>query len=112
MTIYEAYNGIISSVCHGTAGIVHLKTKDGKYLVEGNVISGYPEAYEKEGAEYFKQFPFLIQKTIEDRGGVFKYSPRNSEHVEVSGNLITGQNYLSSKGVALKIIEKLNRKKS
>ena len=110
MTIYEEHNGIISSVCHGTAGIVHLKTKDGKYLVKGNVISGYPEAYEKEGAEYFKQFPFLIQKTIEDRGGVFKYSPRNSEHVEVSGNIITGQNYLSSKGVALKIIEKLNLK--
>lgn len=109
MTIYEEYNGIISSVCHGTAGIVNLKTKDGRYLVNGKVISGYPEAYEKEDAEYFKQFPFLIQKTIEDRGGVFKYSSRNSVHVEVEGNVITGQNYLSSKFVVLKIIENINR---
>ncbi|MGK0413436.1 MAG: hypothetical protein ACJA1B_001639 [Polaribacter sp.] len=46
-------------------------------------------AYEKEGAEYFKQFPFLIQKTNEERGGVFEYSPRNSVHVEVQGNQIT-----------------------
>ncbi|MEM5565114.1 nuclear transport factor 2 family protein [Psychroserpens sp. AS72] len=111
MTIFEKYNGIVSSVCHGTAGIVNLKTKDGKYLVNGKIISGYPEAYEKEDAEYFKQFPFLIQKTIEERGGIFKYSPRNSVHVEVQGNVITGQNYLSSKYVALKIIENLNTRK-
>lgn len=108
MTIFEEHNGIISSVCHGTAGIVNLKTKDGKYLVNGKTISGYPEAYEKEGAEYFKQFPLLIQKTIGERGGTFKYSPRNTVHVEVQGNVITGQNYLSSRYVALKIIEKLN----
>ncbi|MGS2761188.1 nuclear transport factor 2 family protein [Sinomicrobium sp. M5D2P9] len=110
MTIFEEYNGIISSVCHGTAGIVNLKTKDGKYLVDGKVISGYPDGYEKQDADYFKQFPFHIQKTIEDRGGTFKFSPRNSPHVEVQENLVTGQNYLSSKDVALKIMEKLKRK--
>ncbi|MCX2682048.1 nuclear transport factor 2 family protein [Galbibacter sp. EGI 63066] len=111
MTIFEEYNGIISSVCHGTAGIVNLKTKDGKYLVDGKVISGYPDSYEKHDADYLKQFPFHIQKTIEDRGGTFKFSPRNSPHVEAQENLITGQNYLSSKDVALKIIEKLKMEK-
>lgn len=108
MTIYEDYDGIISSVCHGTAGIVNLKTKDGSYLFKGKVVSGYPDSFEKKEAEYFKHFPFLIQKTLEDRGAIFKFSPRNNSHVEVQGNLITGQNYLSSKDVALKIIEKLS----
>lgn len=112
MTIYEEKNGIISSVCHGTAGIVHLKTKDGKFLVAGKTINGYPDAFEREGAEYLKQFPFFITKTIEEHGGIFKYSPRNSVHVEVDGNLITGQNYLSSKTVALKIIENLENHKN
>ncbi|WP_234859159.1 nuclear transport factor 2 family protein [Aquimarina aquimarini] len=107
MTIFEKYGGIISSVCHGTAGIVNLKTKDGKYLVNGNTISGYPDSFEKQDADYFKQFPFKIQETIEKRGGTFRFSSRNSMHVEVEGNLITGQNYLSSKHVALKIIERL-----
>ncbi len=107
MTIYEDQKGIISSVCHGTAGIVHLKTKDGKYLVEGKRVNGYPDAFESKEAEYFKQFPFLITETIEERGGIFKYSPRNTVHVEVDKNLVTGQNYLSSKHVALKIIEML-----
>ena len=107
MTIYEDQNGIISSVCHGTAGIVNLKTRSGKYLVEGKRVNGYPDAYERKDAEYFAFFPFLITQTIEERGGDFNYSPRNTYHVEVDGNLVTGQNYLSSKHVALKIIEML-----
>lgn len=104
MTIYEDQNGIISSVCHGTAGIVNLKTKHGDYLVSGKRISGYPEAYENQSKEYFKQFPFLIQQTVETRGGEFLYSPRNTPHVEVDGRIVTGQNHLSSSLVAEKMI--------
>ncbi len=111
MTIYEQHNGIISSVCHGTAGVVNLKTRDGEYLFKDKLVSGYPDSFEKKDAEYFTHFPFLIQKTLEDRGAVFKFSPRNNSHVEVDGNLISGQNYLSSKAVALKIIENLNNRK-
>jgi putative intracellular protease/amidase len=107
MEIYEKHRGIISSVCHGTAGIAHLKTSDGKYLVAGKRISGYPDVYENQSAAYFKQFPFKIQETIEQRAGLFKYSARNQAHVEVDGRVITGQNYLSSALVAEKIIELL-----
>lgn len=107
MTIYEQNMGIISSVCHGTAGIVHLKTEDGKYLVAGKNVNGYPDSFENHEAAYFKQFPFLIQKTIEERGGIFKHSDRNTFHVEIDGRLITGQNHLSSKPVAEKVIELL-----
>ncbi len=111
MTIFEDYNGIISSVCHGTAGIVNLKTKDGSYLYKDKIVNGYPDSFENREAEYFQHFPFLIQKTIEERGGIFKFSPRNVSHVEVQGNLITGQNYLSSRDVVLKIIDNLNNRR-
>lgn len=110
MQIYEEQDGIISSVCHGTAGIVHLKTNNGEYLVNSKTINGYPDAFERKDAEYFKEFPFLITKTIEERGGTFVYSPRNKVHVEVDGHIVTGQNYLSSKYVALKIIKMLEQK--
>jgi putative intracellular protease/amidase len=105
MSIYEDFNGVISSVCHGTAGIVNLKTKDGKYLVAGKRVSGYPEAYESSKATHIKQFPFLIQQTIEQRKGLFKVSGRGKAHMEVDGRLVTGQNYLSSALVAEQIIE-------
>jgi putative intracellular protease/amidase len=105
MQVYEKQNGIISSVCHGTAGIVNLRKQDGSYLVNGARISGYPEAYENQSGEHFKQFPFLIQQTIEARGGQFFYSERNTPHIEVDGRIVTGQNYLSSAGVAKRMIE-------
>lgn len=110
MTIYEDNNGIVSSVCHGTAGIVNLQTKDGKYLVEGRRISGYPEAYENQTKAYFKEFPFLIQKTIEQRGGSFFYSEVNTPHIEVDGRIVTGQNHLSSPLVAQKMVEMLTQR--
>lgn len=109
MTIYEKYNGIVSSVCHGTAGIVNLKTQDGEFLVKGKRISGYPDAYENQSKAYFKQFPFLIQQTIESRGGQFFYSPRNNAHVEVDERIVTGQNHLSSSLVAEKMIQILQK---
>jgi putative intracellular protease/amidase len=109
MQIYEDNNGIISSVCHGTAGIVNLKTKNGKFLVDGKKVSGYPDSFEKQDGEYFKQFPFLIQKTIEERGGNFKFSKRNESYVEQDGRIVTGQNFQSSNGVALKIIEMIEK---
>ncbi|OXB22941.1 peptidase [Flavobacterium tructae] len=111
MQVYEDNNGIISSVCHGTAGIVNLKTRNGKFLVDGKRISGYPDSFEKQDGEYFKHFPFLIQKTIEDRGGDFKFSKRNESYVEQDDRIVTGQNFQSSNGVALKIIEWMEKNK-
>ncbi|MET2984782.1 nuclear transport factor 2 family protein [Aureibaculum conchae] len=111
MDVYEKHNGIISSVCHGTAGIVNLKTKDGKYLVDGKRVSGYPDDYENKSEPYFKTFPFLIQKTIEERGGSFRFSERGKFTLEVDGRLVTGQNFQSSKPVSLKILELINSNK-
>jgi len=108
MEVYEKHNGIISSVCHGTAGIVNLKTKDGKYLVDGKKVSGYPDDYENKKKDYFKTFPFLIKETIQKRGGKFYFSKPGKSHVEVDGRLITGQNFLSSKPVSEKIVEIIN----
>lgn len=107
MEIYEEHNGIVSAVCHGTAGIVNLKTKNGKYLVDGKRISGYPEAYENKSKAYFKHFPFLIQETVEKHGGKFSYAPRNTPFIEADGRVITGQNHLSSILIAEKMIEML-----
>ena len=109
MDIYEKHNGVISAVCHGTAGIVNLKTSNGEYLVKGKTVNGYPEDYENKSRPHFETFPFLIKKKIQDRGGKFVFSKRNAEHVEVDGRLVTGQNYVSSKAVALKIIELLKK---
>lgn len=104
MDIYQQHQGVISAVCHGTAGLVQLKTKDGRYLVTGKKLTGYPEDFEQQDAAYFKHFPLLIKKTILERGGHFAVGPRNQAFVQVDGRLVTGQNHLSSEAVAKAVI--------
>lgn len=112
MDIYQQHQGIISAVCHGTAGLVHLKTTDGHYLVKGKRVSGYPDAFEKQDAAYYRHFPFKLQQSIEARGGLFRHGKAGQPHIEVDGRLITGQNFQSSAGVAKAIIAQLQQEKS
>ena len=109
MLVYEHNQGIVSSVCHGTAGIVNLKLSNGEYLVSGKTISGYPIAFERTDAAYYQEFPFEIETLIKQRGGAFKYGERNQSYVEVDGRIITGTNFQSSKAVAEAMVNALNK---
>ncbi|MET4730420.1 putative intracellular protease/amidase [Lysobacter enzymogenes] len=109
MHVYERNGGVVSAVCHGTAGLVNLKLSDGKYLIGGKRVSGYPEEFERQDAAYFKEFPFLIRKTVEARGGTFLTSARDKGYVVVDGRLVTGQNYLSAKQVAEAVVDLLRK---
>ena len=107
--IYES-NGIISTVCHGTAGIVHLKMSDGNYIYKNKKINGFPDAFENKTAEYYKTFPFSIEKIIKKNGGKFQYSEKGwDSYYLVDGRLITGQDPTATKLVAQKVIQMLQK---
>ena len=108
MDVYEEHDGIISAVCHGTAGIAHLKTKDGKYLVEGKKVNGFPDKFENMKGRYYQEFPFSIEQIIKERGGDFQYSEEGWDgFFLVDGKLITGQDPTGAASVAEKIVEAL-----
>ena len=107
MEIYEKHNGIVSSVCHGTAGIADLKTQDGKYLVSGKKISGYPTAFENTKAKYYKNFPFDMTHRLKQHGANFKVGAQGKPFMVKDGRVITGQNFASSSLVAKEIIATL-----
>lgn len=109
MHVYERNGGVVSAVCHGTAGLVNLRLSDGRYLVGGKRVSGYPEEFERQDAAYFKEFPFLIRKTVESRGGTFLTGARDRANVVVDGRLVTGQNNLSAKQVAEAVVDLLRK---
>lgn len=105
-------NGIISAVCHGTAGITNLKTKTGDPIYKDKQVSGYPDIFENKDAEYYKTFPFSIEEKIRENNGTFLYSnKKNANFYVVDGNLITGQDPSSTTSVALKVIEALQTTK-
>ncbi len=101
-------DGIISTVCHGTAGIVHLKSNNGEALYFRKKINGYPDLFENKTAAYYLTFPFSIQEAINNKGGRFVFSEkRNAGFVIQDGKFITGQDPSSAAKVAQKVIDEL-----
>jgi putative intracellular protease/amidase len=109
LQVYERHGGVISAVCHGTAGIVNLRLANGQYLVAGKRVSGFPEEHEQQDAAYFKQFPFLIRRTVQARGGSFHTVDSDQPHIQIDGRLVTGQNYASAAPVAEAVVALLGQ---
>ncbi len=99
-------NGVISAVCHGTAGIVNLKNENGLALYSGMQITGFPDAFERTHKPYYKTFPFSIENEIRANGGVFNYSEKGWDgHYMLDNRIVTGQDPSGSALVAKKVIE-------
>lgn len=107
-SIYQK-GGVVSAVCHGTAGLVNIKLADEKYIYEGKKISGFPDAFERTDAEYYQEFPFSIEKKLRENGGNYQFSDKGWDGFYVhDGRLVSGQDPSGSRLVAKKVIEILN----
>lgn len=112
MSIYENNNGIVSAVCHGTAGLVNLKESNGNYLVQNKKVSGFPDKFENLKGKYYQEFPFSIQNKITERGGNFKLSEKGWDgFIVADGRLVTGQDPSGSDLVARKVVEIIKNQK-
>lgn len=102
-------NGVISTICHGTAGIAYLKDENGKSLYARKKITGYPDKFESTEMEYYKAFPFSIDKAIKKNDGKFVYSDKGGDgfHI-VDGRFVTGQDPSSASKVANEVVNILN----
>lgn len=97
--------GVISAVCHGTAGIAHLKDRDGKSIFLNKKVTGFPDMFEDTKADYYKTFPFSIDKEISKNGGTFVYSTKFGGDFHIAdGKIITGQDPSATASVAQKVI--------
>lgn len=101
-------NGVISTICHGTAGIAYLKDENGKSIYEGRKITGYPDKLENKEMEYYKAFPFIMDQAIKNNGGEFVFSEKGKDgFYVVDGRFVTGQDPSSASKVANEIITML-----
>jgi len=106
MSVYEENNGVVSAICHGSAGLAHLKTKNGKYLVEGKKVNGFLDKFENMEDPYYATFPFSIEQKLKDNGANFKFSEEGWDDFSIAdGRLITGQDPTAARSVAKKVIE-------
>jgi putative intracellular protease/amidase len=92
----------IGIVCHSTGALHHVKTPDGKLLVEGKEVTGFTNGEEEE-VGLTKIVPFLVEDEMLKLGAIFSKKANWQSHVVSDGLLITGQNPHSS-GAAAKTL--------
>ena len=104
--IYER-GGVVAAVCHGPAALVNVKLSDGKYLVDGKKLTSFTNG-EEEFVQATKIVPFLLETELKNHGANHIAAANWSNHVEIDGRLVTGQNPASAAGVGAEIVKLLS----
>lgn len=107
ITAIYAKGGFLTGVCHGVAGFVDSVDGSGQTIVRGKQVTGFSNL-EDTLAGTKKLMPFLLEDALKENGAHYKKNLIPfTNHVEVDGKLITGQNPQSAKGVGQALVERL-----
>ena len=96
-TMWES-GKMVAAVCHGPAALVNVRLADGSWLVDGKRVSVFTDE-EERAVEKDDVVPFMLEKTLAQRGATIAGAPVFESSVSVDGQLITGQNPASARGV-------------
>ncbi|ARI76295.1 type 1 glutamine amidotransferase domain-containing protein [Halobacillus mangrovi] len=100
---------VIGSVCHGPSGLVNATYEDGTPIVKGKKIAGFTDS-EEIGMGLDVHMPFMLETELRNKGANFSKGEDWTAHAVRDGNLVTGQNPMSSESAAEKMVEALNEK--
>ena len=96
---------VVGAVCHGPVSLLNVKLSNGAYLVAGKNISSFTNDEEDNYAK--ADVPFELETALTKQGAIFHKAGPWQPYSIVDGNLVTGQNPASARGVAEKIIKLL-----
>lgn len=106
--IYES-GGVVSSVCHGAAGLLNIQLSDGKNLIAGKEVTGFSNDEERL-AKLDTHVPFLTEDEMVKRGARYRKAEKPFvSFAVVDERLVTGQNPQSGAAVAEKVLDVLRR---
>ena len=99
--------GVVSSVCHGYAGLLNTTLSDGSLLVAGRKLTGFSWT-EEVVARVDKLVPYNVEEEMKKRGALYeKGLIPFASYVVADGRLVTGQNPGSAKATAKKVVSVL-----
>ncbi|MCS3870007.1 putative intracellular protease/amidase [Chryseobacterium ginsenosidimutans] len=101
---------VVGAVCHGPVSLLNVKLSDGTYIVNGKNITSFTTEEEDNYAR--PDVPFDLQTALTEQGAIFHAAEPWSANSIADGNLVTGQNPASAKGVGEKIVALLEAKKA
>lgn len=110
VTRHDAAGKVIAAVCHGPAALVHAQRANGEPFLKGRRVTGFTNTEERL-AGLKDVVPFLLEDAMKESGADFHSAllPMLS-HVEIDGNLLTGQNPHSSAALAERLVDALARR--
>ena len=103
---FLASNKHVALVCHAPGVLRHVKTPEGKPLVEGKKVTGFTNT-EEEAVGLTNVVPFLVEDELIAKGGIYSKGADWSSYVVTDGLLNTGQNPTSSAATAEQLIRQL-----
>ena len=102
---FIAANKPVALVCHAPGVLRHVKTADGRPLVEGKKVTGFTNS-EEDAVGLTNVVPFLVEDELIAKGGLYSKGEDWGSYVVSDGLLITGQNPTSSAATAALLIER------
>ncbi len=103
---FLAANKPVALVCHAPGVLRHVKTAQGRPLVEGKKVTGFTNS-EEAAVGLTDVVPFLVEDELKAKGGLYSQGPDWGSYVVVDGLLITGQNPASSAEAATVLLKHL-----
>ena len=97
----------VAAVCHAPGVLRHVKSADGKPLVQGKSVTGFTNT-EEEAVGLTQVVPFLVEDMLRKNGGRYSKAGDFQPYVITDGLLITGQNPASSEPAALALLKMLS----
>ncbi|MGY1518965.1 type 1 glutamine amidotransferase domain-containing protein [Luteimonas sp. A482] len=108
----DAWEGgaVVAAVCHGPAALADVRLADGSLLVDGRAMTGFSNEEETVfGKKWGKEFPWLLETALRERGARWSNAPLMMPHLVVDGRLVTGQNPYSTTAVAEAVVRGTGR---
>jgi putative intracellular protease/amidase len=96
----------VAAVCHAPVALTNARGPDDQFLVSGKRVTGFSNE-EEQAIGLASVVPFLLEDRLRERGGLYRRGPLWAPHVEVDGQLVTGQNPASSVPVARSLLDLL-----
>ncbi|MEM9087320.1 MAG: type 1 glutamine amidotransferase domain-containing protein [Cyanobacteria bacterium P01_F01_bin.53] len=98
---------VVAAVCHGPAGLVAARTAAGEPVVKGRKVATFTDA-EESAVGLTETVPFLLETKLRELGAEIHKAGEFEPFAITDGNLITGQNPMSSELVADKVLSALS----
>jgi putative intracellular protease/amidase len=102
-----AQNKIVATLCSGASALLGARNEDGSWPFVGKRITGFPTS-EKIDFGVAEGAPWLLESRLTDAGAAYVAGEKHKDHVEVDGNLVTGQNGASARQTTAEVIGKVS----